>query len=169
MEQEIAKTSRIYIKSYTNLCEITPDSFRFLTPSAAVEVRGREVFARITKERTVGVHIRRTDHTDAIANSPLEVFTDRMKREIEEKDANFYVTTDDARVMDELKQAFPAERLVIYENKVLDRDSREGIQDALVDMLCLSKCSRIIGSYRSTFSLIPSIMGNIPLEMMIKD
>lgn len=56
-----------------------------------------------------------------------------MKREIEEKDANFYVTTDDARVMDELKQAFPAERLVIYENKVLDRDSREGIQDALVD------------------------------------
>ena len=169
VEQEIAKTSRIYIKSYTNLCEITPDSFRFLTPSAAVEARGREVFARITKERTVGVHIRRTDHTDAIANSPLELFTDRMKREIEEKDANFYVTTDDARVMDELKQAFPAERLVIYENKVLDRDSREGIQDALVDMLCLSKCSRIIGSYRSTFSLIPSIMGNILLEMMIKD
>ena len=157
VEQEIAKTSRIYIKSYTNLCEITPDSFRFLTPSTAVEAR------------TVGVHIRRTDHTDAIANSPLELFTDRMKREIKEKDANFYVTTDDARVMDELKQAFPAERLVIYENKVLDRDSREGIQDALVDMLCLSKCSRIIGSYRSTFSLIPSIMGNIPLEMMIKD
>lgn len=30
VEQEIAKTSRIYIKSYTNLCEITPDSFRFL-------------------------------------------------------------------------------------------------------------------------------------------
>lgn len=64
VEQEIAKTSRIYIKSYTNLCEITPDSFRFLTPSAAVEARGREVFARITKERTVGVHIRRTDHTE---------------------------------------------------------------------------------------------------------
>lgn len=167
VEERIAAEPVIYIKSYTNLCEIAAESFSFLTPSDAVLARGTEVFARIN-EKTVGVHIRRTDHADAIAKSPLELFTDRMQEEIEKNDANFYLTTDDHAVMKELRGRFPAERLIVYENKVLDRDSAVGIQDALVDMLCLSKCNRILGSYLSTFSLIPSIMGDIELEMMIK-
>ena len=49
---------------------------------------------------------------------------------------------------------------------MLDRDSRAGIEDALIDMLALSRCSKILGSYQRTFSLIPSIMGGIPLETM---
>ena len=69
---------------------------------------------------------------------------------------------------EELKQYFPAEKLIVYEEKVLDRDSKAGIQDALVDMLCLSKCQKILGSYQSTFSLIPSIMGNVELEYCVK-
>ena len=31
----------------------------------------------------MGVHVRRTDHTDAIANSPLALFAGRMKKELE--------------------------------------------------------------------------------------
>lgn len=167
VEQLIAAEKVIYVKSYTNLCEISADSFGFLTPSAAVIKRGADVFSRIT-DKTVGVHIRRTDHADAIANSPLSLFIDRMKEEIEKNDATFYLTTDDADVIAELKKHIPKERLLVYEDKVLDRDAAVGIQDALVDMLCLSKCAKIIGSYRSTFSLIPSIMGGIELEMMRK-
>lgn len=167
VEQMVAETAVIYIKSYTNLCEIRQESFSFLKPSEAVLARGKEVFARMNKN-TVGVHIRRTDHADAINNSPLTLFEDTMKKELAEHEASFYVTTDDAAVLDEMKQVFPKKSLIIYENKVLDRDSKVGIQDALVDMLCLSKCCKIIGSYRSTFSLIPSIMGNIELEMMTK-
>lgn len=92
-----------------------------------------------------------------------------MEDEIEKHDANFYVTTDDAEVLMKLKSQFSEKRLIIYEDKILDRNSTIGIQDALVDMICLSKCRKIIGSYRSTFSLIPSIMGEINLEMVIKD
>lgn len=168
VEQMIAGEKVIYVKSYTNLCEIDAESFAFLTPAAAVTKRGEQVFSRIT-DKTVGVHIRRTDHNDAIANSPLPLFIDRMKAEVELNDASFYLTTDDASVIAEMEKHFPKERLIVYEDKVLDRDSMVGIQDALVDMLCLSKCCRIIGSYRSTFSLIPAIMGEIELEMMIKD
>lgn len=168
VEQMIAAAKVIYLKSYTNLCEIHAASFDFLTPAAAVAERGNRVFSRIT-DKTVGVHIRRTDHSDAIANSPLSLFVDKMKAEMENNDASFYLTTDDASVIAEMEQHFPKERLIVYEDKVLDRDSMVGIQDALVDMLCLSKCCKIIGSYRSTFSLIPSIMGEIELEMMIKD
>lgn len=165
LRAEIAKEPVIYIKSYTNMCELAPESFSFIRPSAAVAEKGEAVFARINA-RTVGVHIRRTDHVDAIKNSPLELFYERMKKEIAENDADFYVTTDDRSVERELKAHFPAERLIFYEGKVIDRDSKAGIEDALIDMLCLSKCAKILGSYKSTFSLIPSIMGGISLEAM---
>lgn len=165
LKEEIAKAPVIYIKSYTNMCEITRESFSFLKASDAIEQKGRAVFSRIT-DRTVGVHIRRTDHADAIKNSPLELFYERMKKEIEEKDADFYVTTDDREVERALKEQFPPERLIFYEGKLIDRDSKAGIEDALIDMLALSRCNRILGSYKSTFSLIPSIMGGIPLETM---
>lgn len=168
VERHIAEEPVIYIKSYTNLCEITKESFAFLKPSQAVLERGKEVFEKIGGS-TVGVHIRRTDHTDAIEKSPLSLFIEKMQEEIQKRDASFYLTTDDIAVIEEIRHILPPERLIIYENKVLDRDSEIGIQDALIDMLCLSRCSKIIGSYLSTFSLIPSIMGNIGLEMMMKD
>ena len=87
---------------------------------------------------------------------------------MEGRDTYFYVTTDDVTAIEELKQHFPAEKLIVYEDKVLDRDSKTGIRDALVDMLCLSKCRKILGSYQSTFSLIPSIMGQAELEYCVK-
>lgn len=165
LKKEIEKESVVYIKSYTNMCEITAESFRFLKPSAAILQKGAAVFERIS-EKTVGVHIRRSDHADAIKNSPLELFFERMQQEMEASDADFYVTTDDREVERELKKHFPPERLIFYEGKLIDRDSKAGIEDALIDMLCLSKCNKILGSYKSTFSLIPSIMGGIVLETM---
>lgn len=163
----VAQEPVSYIKSYTNLCEITAESFSFLKPGKEVLERGKRVFSRIS-EKTVGVHIRRTDHVDAIKNSPLTLFVEKMQAELEKQDTDFYVTTDDASAIEELKHYFPAEKLIVYEEKVLDRDSKTGIQDALVDMLCLSKCRKILGSYQSTFSLIPSIMGNTELEYCVK-
>lgn len=163
----VAQEPVSYIKSYTNLCEITAESFSFLKPGKEVLERGSRVFERIS-DKTVGVHIRRTDHVDAIKNSPLALFVEKMKAESEKQETDFYVTTDDASAIEELKQYFPAEKLIVYEEKVLDRDSKTGIQDALVDMLCLSKCRKILGSYQSTFSLIPSIMGSTELEYCVK-
>ncbi len=165
LKELIATEPVCYIKSYTNMCELTETSFTFLNPALTIEKKGAAVFSAIS-EKTVGVHIRRTDHADAIRNSPLELFYERMNREIKENDANFYITTDDFKVEKELRANFPAERLVFYEGKLIDRDSKAGIEDALIDMLALSRCNRIIGSYKSTFSLIPSIMSGIPLETM---
>lgn len=163
----VAQEPVSYIKSYTNLCEIGAESFSFLKPGKEVLRRGNSVFSRIS-EKTVGVHIRRTDHVEAIKNSPLALFVEKMQAEAAGQDTDFYVTTDDASAIEELKQYFPAEKLIVYEEKVLDRDSKAGIQDALVDMLCLSKCRKILGSYQSTFSLIPSIMGKVELEYCVK-
>lgn len=166
VEEMIAAHDTCYVKSYTNLCEITAESFSFLKPALEVLKRGEAVFARIGKN-TVGVHIRRTDHVESTSHSPLTAFVERMKAEPD--DTRFYVTTDDAATIQELETYFPKERLIVYEDKVLDRDSKTGIQDALVDMLCLSKCRKILGSYQSTFSLIPSIMGQTELVYCMKE
>lgn len=164
--QLIQETPRIYLKSFGPICELDASCYTFLKPAGAVEEKGEQLFSRLNSH-TVGVHIRRTDHTEAIANSPLSLFVERMQRELEEDGGtNFFVATDDAAVKKELRQQLPEECLVFYENGVIDRNSKEGIVDAYIEMLALSKTRKILGSYNSTFSLLPSYIGNIPLEVV---
>lgn len=158
----------IYIKAFGPICEVGAESYAFLKPSAAILGKGEPLFSQIDAH-TIGVHVRRTDHTEAIANSPLSLFVERMKEELAaDASARFYVATDDAAVKQELREALPPEKLVFYEKGIIDRDSREGLQDALIEMLALSKCRKILGSYNSTFSLLPSYIGNIPLEVVVR-
>ena len=153
----IAKEPCIYIKAFGPICEVGAESYAFLKPGAAIDAH------------TVGVHVRRTDHTEAIANSPLTLFAERMKDELAaDALARFYVATDDASVKQELREALSPEKLIFYEKGIIDRDSKEGLQDALIEMLALSKCRKILGSYNSTFSLLPSYIGNIPLEVVVR-
>jgi hypothetical protein len=44
--------------------------------------------------------------------------------------------------------------------KELNRNSQQGITDAVVDMFCLSKTKYIYGSYWSSFSDIASVIGD---------
>ena len=63
----------------------------------------------------------------------------------------------------------PFEVVEIFpQSDVIDRDSKEGIEEAFVEMIALSKCRKILGSYNSTFSLLPSYIGNIPLETVCR-
>lgn len=156
----------IYMKSFGPICELNASSFRFLKPSALIEQKGAALFGQLDAE-TVGVHVRRTDHTDAIANSPLQLFIEAMKEEIVSGRAkSFFVATDDKTVRDELKEQLPDVRLIFNESGIIDRDSKEGLEDALIEMLALSRCNKILGSYNSTFSLIPSYIGDIPLQVV---
>lgn len=164
--EAIKAESSIYIKAFGPICEVNADSYSFLKPSQHIEEKGAELFAKIDAH-TIGVHVRRTDHTEAIANSPLELFINRMKDELAvDAEAKFFVATDDATVRQELRETFSQEQLIFNEKGIIDRDSKEGIEDAFVEMLALSRCKKILGSYNSTFSLLPSYIGNIPLEVV---
>ena len=130
--------------------------------------KGDYLFRELTGN-CVGVHVRRTDHTDAIANSPLALFAGRMKKELEaDQETSFFVATDDKEVRRELKELLPDAKLIFPQSDVIDRDSKEGIEEAFVEMIALSKCRKILGSYNSTFSLLPSYIGNIPLETVCR-
>lgn len=165
----IEKEPVIYIKSFGPICELDAASYTFLKPSAGIEEKGKRLFGQLDSH-TVGVHVRRTDHAEAIANSPLALFAERMKAETEaDKKTGFFVATDDETVKKELRELLPGVRLIFNESGIIDRNSKEGLEDAFIEMLALSRCRKILGSFNSTFSLLPSYIGNIPLEVVKKD
>lgn len=110
-------------------------------------------------EEYIGVHIRRTDHTTAIEHSKFETFVLMMQEKIKENmNTLFFLATDDKEVEYELKKIF-GDRIVTQTDKFWGRDTEEGMESAIIDLLCLSKCKMIIGSYASGFSAFPAQYG----------
>lgn len=155
---------KLYIKSYSQFA-----------PQKEMEDCIRQIkFARAIVDRVdtimnapgmkVGVHIRRTDHANAISKSPTYLYEEKM-REILTDDMRFYVASDSEDEIKGLERQFSCIKHQCYSNEV-SRVSENGMKDAIVDMLCLSKCSMIIGAYGSTFSRLAAIIGEIPLVVV---
>ncbi len=109
-----------------------------------------------------GVHIRRTDNQPAIGKSSTDAFIDAMKRELKaDPDTRFYLATDDMEEEARLRSAFPG-RILSNQKRCLQRDSVQGMQDALLDLYCLASTRKIIGSYFSSFTDIAADMHKIP-------
>lgn len=157
-----------YIKSWKNFVplyeseEITMD---FLKPSAKVLHRGTPVFEKIGAH-TIGIHVRRTDHAQAIAGSPLEAFIREMQQRIEKDPlCDFFVATDDSETEKIIKSAFGG-KVFFNEDKNWKRDNMDGILDACVELWGLSKCNSILGSMGSTFGMIAAKLGKIELKIV---
>lgn len=163
----IQKFPNVYIKATNPFYDLKkiPTPLNFIKPAPSVNER---VIQTMGGSRCIGVHVRRTDHAEAIQNSPLELFIEKMKACLEENPhAKFYVASDDNSVLSELEKTFPA-KITTLTNRYLARDYEQGIIDAYVEMLCLSRCDKILGSYNSTFSSIAAMIGDIPLEVVSK-
>jgi hypothetical protein len=116
----------------------------------------------VDRTRTVGVHIRRTD-SPWRADSPMAGFVRLMEEEISRQpDAFFFVSTDSPEEEDHLKRLFQR-RIISHQKRSLNRNSPGGIKDALVDLYCLARCGKIIGSHRSSFSEAAAQIGRCQL------
>jgi len=128
----------------------------------------REKIGLITKKftaHTTGVHIRRLDHVISIQYSPIELFINKMRAELDnQKNTKFFLCTDDAEVEKAIIAVF-GDKIITYE-KELSRQTIKGMQDALVDLYCLSSTKKILGSYWSSYSDIASRLNNIELEVL---
>ena len=131
-------------------------------PQNDIQRRIDEVVASFS-ERTIGVHIRRTDNVVSIQSSPFENFTNMMDTEIN-KNANtkFYVASDDDEVKESLKSKYPNRIITLMDDT--DRNSLEGMKFAVVDLFCLNKTRKIIGSVASSYSQIAAEIGGIEIE-----
>ena len=79
----------------------------------------------------------------------------------------FFVSTDNESYQNILVNKFGIQRIIFHE-KEFSRNKTEGIKDAVIDLFCLSKTSKIYGSYFSSFSYVAARIGNIPNEVLKK-
>ncbi len=115
---------------------------------------------------TIGLHIRRTDNKQAIAHNGISSFEKSMDVEIKANpDTKFYLATDDMDVKKYLKDKY-RESIISYDMP-LNRNTMEGMKGAVVDLWCLSKTKKIIGSYFSSYSEVASYIGHIDLEIAV--
>ncbi len=115
--------------------------------------------------KTIGIHIRRTDSRLSIEKSPDHLFFDKIRELIQKDDeAGFFLATDDAGLKARLQEAFPGK--ISSNHHKLGREDCAGIQNALVDIYCLSRTAKIYGSFYSSFSATAAMITGIPMEIL---
>lgn len=166
--------------AYRDFCPWTSDDLRQLfRPNAKVR---QFVNARTAafSPYTIGLHIRRTDHQQAIDESPLELFIEAIDQEIENYNKalpltgergegllRIYLATDDEATKTTLFERY-GDRILTSPAEAT-RESSNGIRDALVEMFALSRTQHIYGSAGSTFSPIAACLGNVPITILQRD
>lgn len=113
----------------------------------------------------IGIHIRQTDNIPAIELSPIQLFKKKVVATINAGN-KIVLCTDSYLVQEELVSQYPQH--VFTSEGIKDRTSPEGIQNAFVEMIVLSKAKKIYASYGSTFSLTAAEIGQIPIEILKK-
>jgi hypothetical protein len=150
-----------YIASCWRLC---PDQeyYKHFTPIPELTERIDSISA--TFNHTLGLHIRRTDHKEAMATSSLDKFINLIEQKIRENtNSTFFVATDDAGTETMLRNKF-GERILSNKKSSFSRNDEQGIQDAVVDLYCLSRTKKIFGSFRSSFSQVAGDISRIEVE-----
>ncbi|MCR4740279.1 MAG: hypothetical protein K5886_08490 [Lachnospiraceae bacterium] len=158
---EILRSNKLnYIFSRSSFVPFTTDDLELVDCSPGVEKRGRDLWKKIEEGgNVIGIHVRRTDNVVSIKNSPDELFYKRMDSELAKDDSvRFFLCTDDESVERNMIKRYGEDRFILYK-KVNNRSSKEGLQDALVEMMGLSKCRMIVGSKGSTFSYFANKIG----------
>ncbi len=126
-----------------------------------------DAFLATFSSAPIGLHIRRTDHSKSIKESPIDLFEEKIKALIKDQEnPTFLVCTDDDTIAKQLKAQFPQH--IFFREKINTRHTPMGIQDALIDLYSLAKCQKIYGSYGSAFSNTAAYIGNIPIEILTK-
>jgi hypothetical protein len=117
----------------------------------------------------LGVHIRNTDNLTAYAGwserstdfdchsiSSLEGFTGEIRTRLPSMPV--FLSTDDHRLEEMLRRTLPG--LITFPKQYRTVGARTSpIADALCEMLLLSRCRRIVGTYYSSFSKFAAIWG----------
>lgn len=160
----VAGTKRLYIEScydmgnYRNISDI-------MTPNRRLSRRIDDFVSEKFGERTIGIHIRRTDNTESIQNSPLNLFVEAIGREIAmDESVRFFVASDSDKDKKELLDMFGDRIITTFES--CDRNSRQGIENGLTDLYLLSRTCKIYGCFGSSFTEVASLVGNIELIVL---
>ncbi len=124
------------------------------------------------KCEVIGVHIRKGDFKglyDGRKNISQEKdFMERMKCLLEvNPDYKFLLCTEDEETEERFRLRFGSNHIIWFPKRFRDRNNTNGVKEAFVDMLLLSKCQIIIGTFLSTFTEIAWWLGNCKAQVVI--
>ena len=106
----------------------------------------------------IGIHIRRTDNFDAIKHGDEANYIQEIERCLAiNQDQKFFLATDSEKTKEYFKTRY-GQRIYTM-NSVLERNSKEGIQAGVIEMLLLSKSDKIICSLISSYSNAAILIG----------
>lgn len=162
-----AKNRRVYLASCVYFHPQPMEKlFKLFQPIDSLQ---QEIAKRCAdfNEHTIGIHIRRTDNIASITQSPTELFIKQMEEFVEHQpDTTFYLATDSEEEKQKLKQVF-GERISMS-GHAAERNSLQGMQEALIELYMLSRTSRIIGSMQSSYSETAAQIGHIHCSFINK-
>lgn len=157
--------NKLLLVSWSKLSEVY-DYKALFVPTPPIQQLINHITQPFTPH-TIGVHIRRTDNKMAIQGSPTQVFIDIINNELNNNPlATFYIASDDEQVKQEITSAFGNK--IITAKGILTRNSAEGMQWAVAELFALSRTTKIIGSYYSSYSATAAAIGGIPLAYAMK-
>lgn len=154
-----------YLQGGTNLYPYSEALYRKLFRPAPQIASAVEANIRKLGKRRCGIHIRRTDNIQSIANSPDELFVNEINRIIANApDTRFYLATDCEATKTRFREKFG--EAIITGATPARRDTAEGIRDAAIELYTLAACNEVIGSWFSSFSEAAAMLGDIPLRQL---
>jgi len=157
-------------KFYLFTCRKFYESSEFaglFSPVNSIQKRISERLNLLTPN-TIGIHIRRTDHSESIAQSPLSAFVRKMQQEIATNpETDFYIASDSPEEKKSLTDSF-GNRIITVANN-LKRNTKNGVVDALIELYTLASTKKIYGSFQSTYSLFASEINGKPIEIVVTD
>lgn len=104
------------------------------------------------------IQIRRTDNYNSIKYSPLSSFEAIIQKHIDyDPKVLFFLATDDSKTKQILSSRY--KNNIIINKREARRDTTPGMIDAAAELLIMSECEKIYGSYWSSFSEIAAIYG----------
>lgn len=163
---QIAESRNCYIETVHRFAS-SGDFFAAVQPRAELMEKIKEIRSGFGTY-TLGIHIRRTDNANAIKHSPTESFYNLIDNELSvHPHLRIFLATDSVAEQKAMETRYPGR--VLFTLKSLDRNTEEGIRDALTDLYCLAATDRIIGSYYSSFSEIASEISGTPFEQVYRE
>lgn len=168
LQKEVNQAKKTFICSCeeVNYCDIS--DYQVFKPVATIREKIDKLALRFNTS-TIGIHIRSTDHITSLKKSPFYLFENKIDEEIRiNPEANFFLATDNEEYQNRLVQKFGNDK-ILFHTKEFRRDTTKGITDAVVDMFCLSRTSKIYGSYYSSFSYVAGRIGQAPVHILKVD
>ncbi len=118
-------------------------------------------------KKIIGIHIRKGDfkNIDVGIVSTDEKFIEEIRKEIESNaKVKFFLATEDKETEDKFKRIF-GESIISYPKITREREDEGSVKEALIEMLLLSKCKKILGSFKSTFNEFAWYFGECKPEL----